>query len=81
MAEILGLGCSHGPIILTPPEVWAKGRERLFARVPNYEPPEQLIEELGQDNGFSQDKRDQQQVSPRFKVCTIAYMPGNPTWC
>ena len=25
MAELLGLGCSHGPIILTPPEVWAKG--------------------------------------------------------
>src|SRR6266700_2957116 len=32
----LGLGCSHGPIILTPPQAWAKGRERIFARVPNY---------------------------------------------
>ena len=47
MAEILGLGCSHGPIILTPPEVWAKGRERLFNRVPDYQPPPQLLEELG----------------------------------
>ncbi|WP_179138126.1 hypothetical protein [Candidatus Entotheonella palauensis] len=39
MADILGIGCSHGPIILTPPEVWNKGRERIFARVSNYEPP------------------------------------------
>ena len=46
MAELLGLGCFHGPIILTPPEVWAKGRERIFARVPGYEPPAQLLEEL-----------------------------------
>ena len=37
MAEILGIGCSHGPIILTPPEVWAKGRERVFARIPDYQ--------------------------------------------
>jgi hypothetical protein len=39
MAEILGPGCSHGPIILTPPEVWARGRERVFARIANYQPP------------------------------------------
>ena len=48
MAELLGLGCSHGSIILTPPEVWAKGRERIYARIPNYQPPAQLLEELGQ---------------------------------
>ena len=54
MAELLGLGCSHGPIILTPPEVWARGRERIYARIPGYEPPAQLLEELGQDNGLSQ---------------------------
>ena len=68
MAEILGLGCSHGPIILTPPEVWSKGRERLFARVPNYEPPAQLIEELGQDNGLSQDCLDHQEVVKSFRI-------------
>lgn len=68
MAEILGLGCSHGPIILTPPEVWAKGRERVFARIPDYQPPAQLLEELGQDNGLSQDRRDHQRVVESFQV-------------
>lgn len=68
MAEILGLGCSHGPIILTPPESWAKTRERVFARIPNYQPPAQLLEELGQDNGLSQDRRDQQRVMDSFRV-------------
>lgn len=51
MAKILGLGCSHGPIILTPPEAWARGRERIFSRVTNYQPPPQLLEALGQDKG------------------------------
>jgi Glyoxalase/Bleomycin resistance protein/Dioxygenase superfamily len=68
MAEILGLGCSHGPIILTPPKVWARGRERVFARIPDYQPPVKLLEELGQDNGLSQDKHDQQRVVESFKV-------------
>ncbi len=62
MAEILGLGVSHGPIILTPPEVWHQGRERIYNRVPNYEKPAQLLEELGQDNGLSQDKADHQRI-------------------
>ena len=53
MAEILGLGCSHGPIILTPPEVWHNGRKRINSRTPGYEPPTQLLEELGQDNGLA----------------------------
>ena len=68
MAELLGLGCSHGPIILTPPEVWSKGRERIFARVPGYEPPAQLLEELGPDNGLSQDVSDQQKVVESFNI-------------
>ena len=68
MAELLGLGCSHGPIILTPPEVWAKGRERVMARVPGYEPPAQLLKELGDDNGLSQDISDHQKVVESFKV-------------
>ncbi len=68
MAEILGLGCSHGPIILTPPQAWAKGRERIFARVLNYQPPPQLLQELGEDNGLSQDIVDQQRVVDAFAV-------------
>ena len=68
MSEILGLGCSHGPIILTPAEVWSKGRERVYARIPDYQKPAQLLEELGQDNGLAQDKRDQKRVMESFKV-------------
>ena len=68
MAEIMGLGCSHGPIILTPPEVWYKGRERIYARIPDYEKPAQLLEELGQDNGLAQDKLDQKKVVESFQV-------------
>ena len=68
MAEIMGLGCSHGPIILTPPEVWHKGRERIYARIPDYQPPAQLREELGQDNGLAQDKLDQKKVVESFQV-------------
>ena len=68
MAEIFGLGCSHGPIILTPPEVWHKGRERIYSRIPGYETPAQLLEELGQDNGLTQDKLDHQKVIESFKV-------------
>ena len=68
MAEIFGLGVSHGPIILTPPELWAQGRERIYKRVPNYEKPAQLLEELGTDNGLSQDIEDQRAVMDSFRV-------------
>ena len=78
MAEILGLGCSHGPIILTPPEVWSKGRERIFARVPNYEPPPQLLKELGDDNGLSQDRKDHEHVITSFGVLRDRLHAWNP---
>ena len=68
MAELLGVGCSHGPIILTPPEVWHKGRERVFGRIPGYEPPAQLLKELGDDNGLAQDRLDQKKVVESFQV-------------
>ena len=68
MAEIFGLGCSHSPIILTPPEVWHKGRERIYSRIPGYEMPDQLLEELGQDNGLTQDRLDHQKVIESFNV-------------
>ena len=32
MAEILGLGGSHGPMILTSPEAWARGTESVDVR-------------------------------------------------
>jgi len=78
MAEILGLGCSHGPIILTPPEAWAKGRERIFSRVPNYQPPPQLLAELGEDNGRSRDRQDQQRVVESFRVLHDRLHAWNP---
>ena len=78
MAEILGIGCSHGPIILTPPEVWAKGRERVFARIPDYQAPAQLLEELGQDNGLTQDKLDQKRVVESFKIMHDKLHEWNP---
>ena len=68
MAELLGLGCSHGPIILTPPEVWHKSRERIFGRNPDFQAPPQLIEELGDDNGLTQDRLDQKKVVEAFGV-------------
>ena len=68
MAELLGLGCSHGPIILTPPEVWHKGRSRIFGRILNYEAPAALIEELGDDNGLTEDRADQKKVVEAFGV-------------
>ncbi len=78
MAEILGIGCSHGPIILTPPEVWAKGRERVFARIPDYQAPAQLLEELGQDNGLTQDKLDQKRVVESFRIMHDKLHEWNP---
>ena len=78
MAEIFGLGCSHGPIILTPPEAWAKTRERIYARIPDYEPPGQLLEELGQDNGLTQDRLDQLKVMESFKVMHDRLHDWNP---
>ncbi len=78
MAEILGIGCSHGPIILTPPEVWHKGRERIYARVSNYEKPARLLEELGQDNGLSQDRHDHEKIMESFQIMHDKLHEWNP---
>ena len=78
MAEILGLGCSHGPIILTPPDTWAKTRERMYSRIPNYQPPSQMLEELAQDNGLSQDESDHKRVVESFKVLHDRLHEWNP---
>ena len=78
MAELLGLGCSHGPIILTPPEVWHKSRERIFGRNPNFQAPPQLIEALGDDNGLTQDRLDQQKIVDAFQVMRDRLHEWNP---
>lgn len=78
---LLGLGCSHGPIILTPPEVRHRGRERIVGRIPGYQPPPQLVEELADDNGLGQDRRDALQVTTqddREDLAEVgAWMAGN----
>lgn len=68
MAEILGIGCSHAPMILNPSGEWGRVRERIFSRVPNYQPPPQLLGELGEDNGLSADRRNQERLVKAFGV-------------
>ena len=45
MAELLGIGCTHAPMILFPPEHWVNVRKRLSESIPNYVAPPQLIEQ------------------------------------
>jgi hypothetical protein len=40
----------------------------VFARIPNYQPPAQLLEELGQDNGLTQDRLDHHRIMDSFQV-------------
>ena len=68
MADILGIGCSHAPMILNPPEEWGQMRERIFSRVPGYQPPPELIAELGDDHGLSADRRNQARIVEAFRV-------------
>jgi hypothetical protein len=68
MADILGIGCSHAPMILNPPEEWGRMRERIFSRVPGYQPPPELIAELGDDHGLSADRRNQARIVEAFRV-------------
>ena len=68
MAEILGIGCSHAPMILNPPEQWANVRKGIASRVPNYQAPPKLIEELGDDNGLSEDRKNQKRIVEAYRV-------------
>lgn len=43
MAEILGLGCTHAPMILNPPEEWANMRQGIYSRIPGYQRPESMV--------------------------------------
>ena len=68
MAEILGIGCTHAPMILNPPEQWTNIRKRLSSSVPNYRPPPKLLEELGDDDGLTQDRINQGRITSAFQV-------------
>ena len=68
MGEILGIGCSHAPMILNPPEEWGRMRERIFSHVPGYQAPAQLLAELGEDQGLSEDRRNQARIADAFRV-------------
>ena len=49
MAEILGLGCTHAPMILNPPEQWVNARKGIYSRVAGYQAPPAMVQELGDD--------------------------------
>ena len=68
MADVLGIGCTHAPMILNPPEEWADNRKRIFSRIPDFQPPAQLLEELGDDDGLSQDRLNQKRIVDAFHV-------------
>ena len=68
MAEILGLGCSHAPMILNPPEEWVNMRKRIYSGIPAYQVPPSLIEEMGDGEGLTHDRMNQQRSADAFAV-------------
>ncbi len=78
MGEVLGLGCSHAPMILNPAEQWPEIRRRIYGGVPNYEAPPKMVEELGDDNGASRDKVNQQKIVDAFAVLREKLTAWNP---
>ena len=68
MAEILGIGCSHAPMILNPPEEWGNMRKSIYSPIPGYQAPPSMIEELADDNGLVHDRQNQQKIIDAFKV-------------
>jgi hypothetical protein len=65
-------------MILNPPEAWANMRQRIYARVPNYQAPASLTAELGDDNGLSHDKKNQQRIVDAFQVLHDKLHAWNP---
>jgi aromatic ring-opening dioxygenase catalytic subunit (LigB family) len=78
MGEILGLGCTHAPMILNPAEQWPQVRKNIFGRIPNYQPPPKLLEELGDDEGATQDRINQQRIIDAFGVLREKLLSWNP---
>ena len=68
MAEILGLGCSHAPMILNPPEEWVNMRKGIYSRIAGYQAPPAMVQELGDDEGLSHDKKNQKRITDAFEV-------------
>ena len=68
MAEILGLGCSHAPMILNPPEEWKNMRKGIYSRIPNYEAPPSMVKELADDEGLAHDKKNQKRIVDAFAI-------------
>ena len=78
MGEVLGLGCTHAPMILNPADQWTNIRKRIYGGVPNYQAPPKMVEELGDDNGASQDKVNQQRIVDAFAVLRDKLHSWNP---
>ena len=68
MAEILGLGCSHAAMILNPPEEWVNMRKGIYSPVAGYRAPPAMVQELGDDEGLTHDKKNQKRITDAFEV-------------
>ena len=78
MGEILGLGCTHAPMILNPPEEWANMRQSIYSRVPGYQRPDAMVQELADDNGLSHDKKNQKRIADAFAQLRDKLHDWNP---
>ena len=56
----------HGTLGIGPESSSGRMKRNALTRIPNYEAPGQLLEELGQDNGLTQDRLDQKKVMESF---------------
>jgi aromatic ring-opening dioxygenase catalytic subunit (LigB family) len=65
-------------MILNPAEQWTEVRKNIFGHIPNYQAPAKLIEELGDDNGASQDKINQQRIVDAFATLRDKLHAWNP---
>jgi hypothetical protein len=67
MAEILGIGCSQPPMILNPGEEWGHMCAHIYARGANYQALPELLDDVGEDNGRSADRRNQARMANAFR--------------
>lgn len=54
-------------------------RTHIYARVPNYRPPPELLDDVGEDNGLSADRRSQARIADAFRALhdrPHAWAPG-----
>ena len=43
-------------------------RNSIYSRIPNYQAPPSMVEELADDNGLAHDKKNQQKITGAFEV-------------